>query len=72
MRTNPPDIDQLEEPLEVNMQDMLNVAISQRNSAMDEIVRQAAIIKALERRVRELSSPPTVGNSPPTPLKTVQ
>lgn len=52
----------MEQNVEVNTQDYINILISQRNAAMDEIAKQGAIIHALQRRLQEASpasAPPT-------------
>jgi hypothetical protein len=43
--------------IELNPQDVIDVLTLQRNAALDEIVRQAAIIKALERKLTAPAPP---------------
>jgi hypothetical protein len=40
---------------QINSQDIIDVLQSQRDAAMNEIVRMGAIIKALERKLNELT-----------------
>lgn len=42
----------------MNPQDLIDVVSAQRNAALDEIVRQGAIIRALQRTIQELTQPP--------------
>jgi hypothetical protein len=37
----------------INAQDMIDVLVSQRNSALDEVARQAAIIKVLIKKLED-------------------
>lgn len=37
--------------VEVNAQDIIDALTSQRNAAMDELTKQAAIIRALQRKL---------------------
>jgi hypothetical protein len=48
------------ENVQLQAQDIIDTLVSQRDAAFAEIVRQAAIIKALERKVREISPVPVV------------
>jgi len=46
----------MNQEIAVNPQDMLDTLTGQRDAAMNEIVKMAAIIKALERQLKEKES----------------
>jgi hypothetical protein len=50
--------------LEIKGEDIIQALTQQRNAALDEIARQAAIIKALERRL-QASAPIEINADPP-------
>lgn len=50
--------------LEVKGEDIIQALTQQRNAAMDEIARQAAIIKALERKLQP-PAPAEIISDPP-------
>lgn len=51
--------------VDINPQDMLEAIASQRDAALNEIVRQASIIRALTRKIEELTKPKETADGSP-------
>lgn len=54
--------------MNIEADDVIQILTSQRNAALDEIVKMGAMIKALERRIKSLEQPSAPVGEPPDNL----
>jgi hypothetical protein len=52
-----------QDQIEINAQDIIEAISAQRDTALNEIARMSAIIRALNRKVEELSIPTSGGSN---------